>query len=634
MRSLRFLLAPSFLSAIVLSCTSSAPEEIACITSFDCPAGQVCGEDGFCTDPAEGTVDRDKDTFFDQDKENADFTAVLDEETLSSEEETELTEPNDWAGDAESEDSAEENDDTASSIDEGTGELDEDMVGNDAVEGTPDAVQDSTIQPDTDDADQPDMDTPIADLPVDTDTTSPDPDLPPDDDTTQSDPDTTVDNDVPTTRTFTCSDKPANSVWNTVSSYEQTWTGTGWTPPDSSTIYNETPTTTACHFICATDFSWDGTQCVAIPHECSSNLDCTSDPNRPVCDTTVSPRKCVMCLQNSDCHTQYGEQCDIGARQCWAGFTCQHALWNLPHGGLYDWEDGLQGWQETTNAWKRRSGYYTPAHSGVYSFGYLQSPYCDWEYGTGCYEANWDETAQLGTTYDMSPCAACTVQVSLYYTGRVEYNEYGDSPDPFYARCSGTGGASWINGSALSPYYYYDSEYGSWNWGWHQWNLPAECLTSTFAFGLRFTSNSWNNEVGVVVDDLVITHPTGTLPKGSFDAVTNGPGSVLWGWTCDADNYGVPLLVQIAFYPNGNTNVSPVVKWLRAATLREEAVGTECGGNSYHGFYYALEDSIVSALGSGTHTAYAWAVNIPGSGWGALCGGHFTLLGTKQFTLP
>ncbi len=616
---------------IVVACSSSAPEEIPCVTTFDCPLDQICSEDGFCIDPPEGGADRDgtgtKDEVnTDRADEEADDASPTEEDLEGDELEAAVTD-----GDGET---ADEYGDLVPS-DEENSEADTSEEPDVSTDISPDTAGDEATAPDADeDAPPPDFDGGTDQAALDLDTVLPDPETPPDDDTTQPDPDTPVDNDVPVTRIFTCADKPANSIWNSVSSYEQTWTGGGWMPPDSPTIYNETPTTSACHFVCAPDFSWDGTQCLAIPHECSSNPDCTSDPNRPVCDTTVSPRRCVMCLQNSDCHTQYGEQCDIGARQCWSGFTCQHSLWTLPRGGVYDWDDGLQGWQETTNFWKRRTGYYTPTQSGAYSFGYLQSTYCDWETGYGCYEPNWNETGRLSGTYDMSFCTSCTVKVSFSYTGRVEYSEYGDSPDPFFATCSGTGGASWVNDVPLSPYYYYDSESGYWNWGYRQWTLPASCLTNSFTLGLRFTSNSWSNEVGVTVDDLSISHPAGNLPKGNFDAVTNGPGSTLWGWTCDPDNYALPLLVQVAFYPQGNLNTTPVVKWLRAASLREEAVGTQCGGERYHGFVYTLEESVTAVLGSGTHTAYAWAVNIPAAGWGALCGGHFKQLGVKQFSLP
>lgn len=69
---------------------------------------------------------------------------------------------------------------------------------------------------------------------------------------------------VADTRTFTCADKPsANTEWNTVSNYTQTWNGTAWAPADSSTIYNATASTTSCRYKCSTDFYWNGSFCVS-----------------------------------------------------------------------------------------------------------------------------------------------------------------------------------------------------------------------------------------------------------------------------------------------------------------------------------------------------------------------------------
>ncbi|MGI6393413.1 MAG: DUF1566 domain-containing protein [bacterium] len=65
------------------------------------------------------------------------------------------------------------------------------------------------------------------------------------------------------TKTFECSDKPDNSVWNSVGSYTQTWNGNEWVPAKSSTTYNETESTEECRFKCAENYSWDGSECLA-----------------------------------------------------------------------------------------------------------------------------------------------------------------------------------------------------------------------------------------------------------------------------------------------------------------------------------------------------------------------------------
>ena len=75
----------------------------------------------------------------------------------------------------------------------------------------------------------------------------------------------------PETQTFYCADKPENSSWNSVSSYTQTWDGTGWIPATSTTSYNETASSTECRFKCNSGYEWDGTKCKLkeLP-ECSS----------------------------------------------------------------------------------------------------------------------------------------------------------------------------------------------------------------------------------------------------------------------------------------------------------------------------------------------------------------------------
>ena len=63
----------------------------------------------------------------------------------------------------------------------------------------------------------------------------------------------------PETQTYTCSGKPANSSWNSVSSYTQTWNGNGWSPAASSATYNTTASTTECRFKCNEHYNWNST---------------------------------------------------------------------------------------------------------------------------------------------------------------------------------------------------------------------------------------------------------------------------------------------------------------------------------------------------------------------------------------
>ncbi|MBO7127426.1 hypothetical protein J6W78_07750 [bacterium] len=63
------------------------------------------------------------------------------------------------------------------------------------------------------------------------------------------------------TRTQNCSSKPANTVWNTVSSITQTWNGSVWSPSTTSS-YSENGSNQYCYYKCASDdYEWNGSAC-------------------------------------------------------------------------------------------------------------------------------------------------------------------------------------------------------------------------------------------------------------------------------------------------------------------------------------------------------------------------------------
>jgi cysteine-rich repeat protein len=78
-------------------------------------------------------------------------------------------------------------------------------------------------------------------------------------------------------KTWTCTAKPhvyhsSESVWNTVSGYNQLWSGTAWSPlNDSVTEYNLTASTTSCGYKCGFNFTYDGTKCVGITRTYTCN---------------------------------------------------------------------------------------------------------------------------------------------------------------------------------------------------------------------------------------------------------------------------------------------------------------------------------------------------------------------------
>jgi len=65
------------------------------------------------------------------------------------------------------------------------------------------------------------------------------------------------------TRTTPCAGLPDGAVWNTAATVLQTWDGATWAPSEAG-VYDLAPTTTACHFVCAPNFVWDGATCLAL----------------------------------------------------------------------------------------------------------------------------------------------------------------------------------------------------------------------------------------------------------------------------------------------------------------------------------------------------------------------------------
>jgi len=66
------------------------------------------------------------------------------------------------------------------------------------------------------------------------------------------------------TKKYNCPAKPATgTVWNSVSSYSQTWDGTSWVPADTKTEYNTTASTEECRYQCAANYDWSGSKCAA-----------------------------------------------------------------------------------------------------------------------------------------------------------------------------------------------------------------------------------------------------------------------------------------------------------------------------------------------------------------------------------
>jgi len=120
--------------------------------------------------------------------------------------------------------------------------------------------------------------------------------------------------------------------------------------------------------------------------------------------------------------------------------------------------------------------------------------------------------------------------------------------------------------------------------------------------------NSSNGTVYVPAgQSMTITANYGTPPadpKGFHDSSTC---SVINGWTCDPDNYNLPLSVHFYEGPGFTTFVGATT----ANVTREAAVGAECGGNSAHGFNFTPPASLFDG---NQHAIYAYPINIDASG--------------------
>lgn len=180
---------------------------------------------------------------------------------------------------------------------------------------------------------------------------------------------------ISNTRTFTCADKPANSAWNTVASYEQAWNGSVWTPSDSVTTYSLTGSTTSCRYKCAVGSAWTGSACVSS--SCGTNFPntfgglCWSEPTglpktwanaATHCSSIGGRRPTISELRQliKNCSaTQTGGSCGITdsclSSSCWSS-SCESCT-DMPDGRYSVFGDITWLWSSqelssyTANAW-------------------------------------------------------------------------------------------------------------------------------------------------------------------------------------------------------------------------------------------------------------------------------------------
>lgn len=364
-----------------------------------------------------------------------------------------------------------------------------------------------------------------------------------------------------------------------------------------------------------------------IPEKCEKNEDCLSNPNNIRCDTASG--KCVMCLSDSDCLAAYGQSCDLTTHECVSDKTCAAAIEKLPHGGKFDWDDGTTQGFSTNNYWNVVDSSLISARSGSYTFGRYSG-----------YSANMDYTSVLQPA-DISLCSACTVNVLYYAKGSVPFSENGY--DFIQPTCNGEGTTTARNSTggtqSLDPQSPWEkangfsskvNSYSTTAWTTSEWTIPAACKTSQFVFGLRFSSNSSIEKNGLVVDDLTIAPAaTGHEPNGAFESADGGN---VKGWACDLDAVQKNILVRIEYYKNKDESAPAAVRWAYAKLQRpgDSAVLSGCSETNNHGFEMPFDEELRAVLGTGTHSAAVFAVDIPAAE--THCSGTYKKLGdTKEF---
>ena len=88
---------------------------------------------------------------------------------------------------------------------------------------------------------------------------------------------------VANTQLTSCTTKPSNTYWNTVSSITQTWNGSS-RAPDNTSAYNTSASTTTCNFACNSNYTRNGSSCVANTQLTS----CTTKPANTSWNTVSS----------------------------------------------------------------------------------------------------------------------------------------------------------------------------------------------------------------------------------------------------------------------------------------------------------------------------------------------------------
>lgn len=108
-------------------------------------------------------------------------------------------------------------------------------------------------------------------------------------------------------------------------------------------------------------------------------------------------------------------------------------------------------------------------------------------------------------------------------------------------------------------------------------------------------------------------------PHGWLDVID--ADGIARGWACDPDDFSAPLTIHL--YADGPAGSGSFVGSAVAGEQREPAVGDACGGYRLHGFSYRIPDHLRD---NGSHTLYAYALNIGSGNHRLLAGSPLTFL--------
>ena len=103
---------------------------------------------------------------------------------------------------------------------------------------------------------------------------------------------------------------------------------------------------------------------------------------------------------------------------------------------------------------------------------------------------------------------------------------------------------------------------------------------------------------------------TGQTPQGNLEAASS---TSIAGWACDPDTPWSSIDLHL-YFDSIPGDASPTVRIITASNPSEQPVSNACGGGDNHRFDYAPDSTLLTELGSGAHTVYAFGINSDGLG--------------------